>query len=84
MSFKRKLQLATDFYQLSMGNVYFLENKADQIAVFDLFIRKNPCDNGYTIVAGLEQIIEYIEKLHFDDEDIAMLKSTIQNFNQTF
>ncbi|HHT50283.1 MAG TPA: nicotinate phosphoribosyltransferase [Eubacteriaceae bacterium] len=84
MSFKRKLQLATDFYQLSMGNVYFLENKADQIAVFDLFIRKNPCDNGYTIVAGLEQIIEYIEKLHFDDEDIAMLKKHHPEFQPDF
>ena len=51
MSFERKIQLATDFYQLSMGNVYYLDNKKDQIAVFDLFIRKNPCEGGYTVVA---------------------------------
>ncbi|SJZ57985.1 nicotinate phosphoribosyltransferase [Garciella nitratireducens] len=84
MSFQRKLQLATDFYQLSMGNVYYLDNKKDQIAVFDLFIRKNPCDGGYTIAAGLEQIIEYIEQLHFDDEDIALLKKNHPEFDENY
>ncbi len=84
MSFKRKLQLATDFYQLSMGNVYYLDDKKNQIAVFDLFIRKNPCKGGYTIVAGLEQIIEYIENLHFDDEDIALLKKNHPEFDDNY
>jgi nicotinate phosphoribosyltransferase len=84
MSFERKLQLATDFYQLSMGNVYYLDGKKDQIAVFDLFIRKNPCESGYTMVAGLEQIIEYIENLHFDEQDIEMLKKNHPEFNKEF
>lgn len=84
MSFERKLQLATDFYQLSMGNVYYLDGKKDQIAVFDLFIRKNPCESGYTLVAGLEQIIEYIENLHFDNQDIEMLKKNHPEFNSEF
>lgn len=84
MSFQRRLQLATDFYQLSMGNVYYLDDKKDQIAVFDLFIRKSPCGGGYTVAAGLQQIIEYIEDLHFDDEDIALLKKNHSEFNDGY
>lgn len=84
MSFERKLQLATDFYQLSMGNVYYLDDKKEQIAVFDLFIRKNPCGSGYTLVAGLEQIIDYIENLKFDEEDIQLLRENHPEFNEDF
>lgn len=84
MSFERKIQLATDFYQLSMGNVYYLDNKKDQIAVFDLFIRKNPCEGGYTVVAGLEQIIEYIENLKFTEEDVQLLKKNHPEFSEEF
>lgn len=84
MSFKRKLQLATDFYQLSMGNVYYLNDKSEQTAVFDLFIRKNPCGAGYTLTAGLEQVIEYIENLRFDDEDIRILKKNHPEFSDGF
>ncbi len=71
---ERKLNLATDYYQLSVGNVYFQCGMQDNIGVFDIFIRKNPFKGGYTVFAGTEQIVEYISSLHFDDEDIEMLR----------
>jgi len=47
-----------------------------QMAVFDMFYRENPCGNGYAVAAGLAQLIEYIKNLHFNNEDIAYLRST--------
>ena len=71
---ERQLNLATDYYQLSVGNVYFQCGMQDNIGVFDIFIRRNPFKGGYTVFAGTEQIVEYISSLHFDDDDIAMLR----------
>lgn len=65
----KNLTLLTDLYQLTMMQGYF-KNPTDQIVVFDMFYRKNPCDGGYAIAAGLEQVIEYIKDLHFTYEDI--------------
>jgi nicotinate phosphoribosyltransferase len=71
---KRMLHLATDFYQMSMSNVYICEGMQDSEAVFDVFIRKNPFKGGYTVFAGLEQVIEYLSNIHFEDTEIQMLK----------
>lgn len=68
------LTLLTDLYQLTMMQGYF-KNPTDQVVVFDMFYRKNPCNGGYAIAAGLEQVIEYIKNLHFSYEDIEYLKS---------
>lgn len=62
-----------DFYELTMANAYFLENRTDEVAFFDLFFRHVPDDGGYAIFAGLETIIDYIETLSFDDDDIEFL-----------
>ncbi|MDD3218618.1 MAG: nicotinate phosphoribosyltransferase [Lachnospiraceae bacterium] len=68
------LTLLTDLYELTMMQGYF-KNPSDQIVVFDAFYRHNPCDGGYAICAGLDQIIEYIKDLHFTYEDITYLQS---------
>ena len=75
MNKERKLHLCTDYYQLSVSNIYMMNGSKDKTAVFDVFIRKNPFEGGYTVFAGLEQIIEYIETLRFSEEDIQMLKN---------
>ena len=71
----RNLTMLCDFYELTMGNGYFASGMADKIVYFDLFYRDNPDNGGYAIAAGLEQIIEYINALHFDEEDIEYLRS---------
>ena len=67
------LTLLTDLYELTMMQGYF-KNPTDQIVVFDAFYRKNPCDGGYAIAAGLEQVIEYIRNVHFTSDDIDYLR----------
>ena len=64
-----------DFYELTMGNGYFLKDMTDNIAYFDVFFRKVPDNGGFAIAAGLEQIVEYIQQLHFEDNDIEYLRS---------
>lgn len=68
------LTLLTDLYELTMMQGYF-KNPTDQIVVFDAFYRHNPCDGGYAIMAGLQQVIEYIRDLHFTADDVEYLKS---------
>ncbi len=67
--------MLTDFYELTMANAYFLENRMNDVAYFDLFFRNVPDNGGYAIFAGLQTIIEYIEELHFEQEDIEFLAS---------
>ena len=67
------LTLLTDLYELTMMQGYFKTKNRD-IAVFDAFYRQNPCNGGYSICAGLQQVIEYIENLHFDEDDINYLR----------
>lgn len=69
-----KLELLADFYEFTMSNGYFVKNKND-IAYFDIFFRKVPDKGGYAIVAGLENAIDYIKNLKFDDEDIEYLRN---------
>ena len=63
-----------DFYELTMGNGYFQTGMADRICYFDIFFRSVPDGGGFAIAAGLEQVIDYIENLRFDEEDIAFLR----------
>ena len=71
---KLNLTMLCDFYELTMGNGYFEKGYKDRICYFDLFFRKCPDGGGFAIAAGLEQIIHYIEDLHFSPEDIAYLR----------
>lgn len=68
------LTLLTDLYQLTMMQGYF-KNPTDQVVIFDMFYRTNPCGGSFAITAGLEQMMEYIENLHFSEEDIEYLRN---------
>lgn len=72
---ERNLTMLCDFYEITMGNGYFKSGIGDRIVYFDAFYRDNPDNGGYAIAAGLEQIVNYINELHFDDEDIEYLRS---------
>ena len=71
---KLNMTMLCDFYELTMGNGYFRNGYKDRITYFDVFFRKVPDEGGYVIAAGLEQLIDYIENLHFSEEDIAYLR----------
>ncbi len=71
---ERNLTLLTDFYELTMAGGYFESNLKDRIAYFDMFYRKNPDNSGYAIMAGVEQMIEYLTNLEFTEEDIDFLR----------
>ena len=74
VSDKLNLTMLCDFYELTMGAGYFANGYTDRITYFDLFFRRCPDGGGFAIAAGLEQIVQYIQKLHFDTEDIAYLR----------
>ncbi|MDY3287174.1 MAG: nicotinate phosphoribosyltransferase [Eubacteriales bacterium] len=67
--------MLTDFYELTMACGYFEHGLGDRIACFDMFFRTVPDDGGFAIMAGVEQMIEYLRDLHFDEQDIAYLRS---------
>ena len=67
--------LLTDFYEITMANGYFENGKRDEIAYFDMFFRKVPDNAGFAIMAGVEQVIEYLKNLKFSKEDIEFLRS---------
>ena len=71
---KLNLTMLCDFYELTMGNGYFVDGKADQICYFDVFFRNVPDGGGFAIAAGLEQVVEYIRDLHFSEDDLAYLR----------
>lgn len=68
------LTLLTDFYELTMANGYFEHGLKDKNAYFDMFFRKVPDNGGFAIMAGLKQVIDYIDNLKFTDEDIEYLR----------
>lgn len=74
-SMERNLTMVMDFYELTMSNGYFLDQDKDTRVAFDVFYRKNPDNGGFAIFTGLEQIVEYVQNLHFDAEDIEYLRS---------
>ncbi|MBQ7775936.1 MAG: nicotinate phosphoribosyltransferase [Lachnospiraceae bacterium] len=71
----QNLTLLTDLYELTMMQGYFKNKDQNETVIFDAFYRSNPCGSGYSIAAGLEQVIEYIKNLHFSTDDIDYLKS---------
>ncbi len=80
---ERNISMVMDMYELTMANGYFREEYQDTLAVFDVFYRNNPDNAGYAIFAGLEQVVEYIQNLHFSEEDVEYLRS--QNlFSEAF
>lgn len=79
----RNMSMLMDFYELTMSNGYFLDGMGDTTAYFDMFFRKIPEDGGYAIMAGLEQVIEYIEGLKFDEDDIEYLRG-LNTFDERF
>ena len=72
---KLNLTMLCDFYELTMGNGYFQAGYQDRITYFDVFFRDVPDKGGFAVCAGLDQLIDYIENLHFDEEDIQYLRS---------
>ena len=76
------LTLLTDLYEMTMMQGYFKSNQ-NRTVIFDAFYRTNPSDGGYAICAGVEQVIDYIENLHFDADDIAYLRR-LQIFDEDF
>lgn len=75
--------LMIDLYELTMAQAYFDNDGLQHIAYFDAFFRKMPFDSGYAIMGGIDNIIDYIENIHFDDEALAYLRST-QKFSEQF
>ena len=77
MERKERLNLSMlfDFYEMTMANGYFRQGMQDRITYFDVFFRRVPDGGGFAIAAGLEQLAEYIQDLHFDEDDIAYLRS---------
>ena len=72
---KENMAMLCDFYEFTMSNGYFKNGFYKRTVYFDVFFRKVPDNGGFAIAAGLEQVIEYIKELHFDEEDIAYLRS---------
>jgi len=79
---KQNLTLLTDFYELTMMQGYFNNDNNDTV-VFDVFYRSNPSGGGYSICAGLEQVIDYIKNLRFKEDDIEYLRS-LKIFDENF
>lgn len=76
MSYEKiNLTMLTDFYELTMAGGYFENGMKDIIATFDMFYRRNPDNGGFAIMAGLEQVIEYLNNLTFTEDDIEFLRS---------
>jgi len=72
---ERNLSMLMDFYELTMSNGYFENGVSDTIVYFDMFYRKNPDGAGFSIVAGLEQLVNFINKLKFTQNDVDFLRS---------
>ena len=72
---QRNLAMMMDLYEMTMANGYFNRPEHEAWVSFDVFYRKNPDGGGFAIFAGLEQILEYLEQLHFTKEDVDYLRS---------
>ena len=69
------LTMLTDFYEITMANGYLEAGIEDEIAYFDMFFRKVPDGGGFAIMAGIEQVVDYLDNLKFTEEDIEYLRS---------
>lgn len=76
------LTLHTDLYQLNMMQVYFEQGIHNKNAVFEVYFRKEPFENGYAVFAGLERVVNYLENLSFSETDLAYLMDL--GYNQAF
>lgn len=74
MDKKMNLTMLTDFYEITMANGYFETGMADNIAYFDMFFRRVPDGGGYAIMAGVEQVVDYLKNLKFTEEDVEFLR----------
>ena len=74
MNDKLNLTMLCDFYELTMSNGYFKNGMKDRITYFDVFFRRVPDQGGFAIAAGLEQVVQYIQDLHFSEADIEYLR----------
>lgn len=72
---RQNLTLLTDLYELTMMQGYFKHKDQNETVIFDAFFRNNPMDSGYSVFAGLDQVINYIMNLRFEEEDLAYLRS---------
>lgn len=72
-----------DLYELTMSNGIFDSEMRDETVYFDMFFRRVPDDGGYAVMAGIEQLIEYMNNLEFDESDIAYLKG-LKLFSEDF
>ena len=79
----RNISMMMDLYELTMANGYFLEEHEKRKVAFDVFYRKNPDEGGFAVFAGLEQILEYLSGMRFEDEDIQYLRS-LGHFDEEF
>lgn len=79
---QRNLTMLTDFYEITMANGYFVNGLSDKITQFDMFFRQNPDKSGFSIMAGVEQLADYLNNLHFEPEDIAYLRK--RGFGESF
>ena len=83
MSQDENLTLLTDLYQLTMMQGYFKNENANETVIFDLFYRVNPCNGGHSIMAGVDQAIDYIKNLTFTAADLNYLRS-LKIFTEDF
>ncbi|MBR5913409.1 MAG: nicotinate phosphoribosyltransferase [Selenomonadaceae bacterium] len=72
---KRNITMMMDFYEMTMANGYFVSGGENTRVAFDVFYRRNPDNGGFAIFAGLEQIIEYVENMHFDADDVEYFRA---------
>ncbi len=80
--YRTPLALLTDLYQLTMAYGYWKTGRSEQEAVFHLFFRKNPFEGGYTIAAGLQYIVDYLEGFQFSADDVDYLAGLEGNNGQ--
>lgn len=78
------LTLHTDKYQINMMYAYWKNNTHKNRAVFEAYFRKHPFKNGYTVFAGLERIVQYMNQLTFTEDDIAYLATQEENYDEAF
>lgn len=79
----RNISMVMDLYEVTMAYGYYMDGDIDIRTAFDVFYRKNPDQGGFAVFAGLEQIIEYVEGLHFEEDDIAYFRS-LKLFSEDF
>lgn len=79
----RNISMMMDLYEMTMANGYFEDSSVNDWGTFEVFYRKNPDSGGFAIFAGLEQVVEYIEGMHFEEDDIEYFRS-LHLFSDSF